>query len=74
MIRLINQEADLCDQMKNIDEECPLEGEMTITKNVDLPKEIPRVRYAMHSIATLLTLARALTMSPQTSTPRIRRR
>lgn len=30
--------------MKNIDEECPLEGEKTITKNVDLPKQIPPVR------------------------------
>ena len=45
LIRIINQRADLCDQMKNIDEECPLEGDKTITKNVDLPKEIPPVRF-----------------------------
>ena len=43
-IRLIHQEADLCEQMKNaVDEECPLIGEKTITKDVDLPKEIPPV-------------------------------
>lgn len=44
LIRLINQRADLCEQMKNVDEECPLSGEKTITKDVDLPKEIPPVR------------------------------
>lgn len=45
LIRLINQRTDLCEQMKNIDEECPLSGEKTITKDVDLPKEIPPVRF-----------------------------
>ena len=30
--------------MKNVDEECPLSGEKTIKKDVDLPKEIPPVR------------------------------
>ena len=44
LIRLISQRADLCEQMKNaVDEECPLVGEKTITKDVDLPKEIPPV-------------------------------
>ena len=46
LIRLIKQRADLCDQMKNVDEECPLSGEKTITKDVDLPKEIPPVSSA----------------------------
>ena len=44
LIRLINQKTDLCEQMKNVDEECPLSGEKTIKKEVDLPKEIPPVR------------------------------
>ena len=44
LIRLINQRTDLCEQMKNVDEECPLNGEKTITKDVDLLKEIPPVR------------------------------
>ncbi|KAL2217877.1 Phosphatidylglycerol/phosphatidylinositol transfer protein [Thermoascus aurantiacus ATCC 26904] len=46
LIRLINQEADLCDQIENVDLQCPLEkGEMTLTKQFDLPKEIPPGKY-----------------------------
>lgn len=45
LIRLINQKTDLCEQMKNVDEECPLSGEKVITKDVDLPKEIPPVSH-----------------------------
>jgi hypothetical protein len=45
LIRIINQEADLCDNLKNVDLECPLKkGPMELTKDVDLPKEIPPVR------------------------------
>lgn len=45
VITLINQETDLCEQTKNVDLECPLEkGELKLTKDVDLPKEIPPVR------------------------------
>ncbi|KAL6717167.1 Phosphatidylglycerol/phosphatidylinositol transfer protein [Lecanora helva] len=47
LIRLINQRADLCEQMKNVDEECPLSGGKTITKDVDLPKEIPPGSYTV---------------------------
>jgi hypothetical protein len=44
LIRIINQEADLCDNLKNVDLECPLKkGPMTLTKDVDLPNEIPPV-------------------------------
>ena len=44
LITLINQEADLCDTLENVDLTCPLEkGEMSLTKDVDLPKEIPPV-------------------------------
>ena len=43
LITLINQKADLCEQMSNVDEECPLSGEKTITKDIDLPKTIPPV-------------------------------
>ena len=43
-IKLLTQRADLCEQMKNaVDEECPLSGEKIITKDVDIPKEIPPV-------------------------------
>ncbi len=44
LIRLINQEADLCKQVKNVDLECPLKkGETNMTKTVELPKQIPPV-------------------------------
>jgi hypothetical protein len=44
LIRLINQEADFCDQITNVDLNCPLEkGDMTFTKEVDLPAQIPPV-------------------------------
>jgi hypothetical protein len=44
LIRLINTKADLCEQVKNVDMECPIEkGLLVITKDVDLPKEIPNV-------------------------------
>ena len=49
LIRLINQKTDLCEQMSNVDEECPLSGEKTITKDVDLPKEIPPVMQSLLS-------------------------
>lgn len=44
-IRLINTQADLCKEIKNVDLECPIEkGEISILKSVELPKEIPPVR------------------------------
>jgi hypothetical protein len=47
LITLIKQEADLCDQIENVDMHCPLEkGDMTLTKEVDLPQEIPPVSYS----------------------------
>jgi hypothetical protein len=45
LITLINQEADGCDTIGKADLECPLDkGEMTLTKDVALPREIPPVR------------------------------
>jgi hypothetical protein len=43
-IRLINTQADLCKEIKNVDLDCPIEkGKISIIKSVDLPKEIPPV-------------------------------
>lgn len=43
-ITLINQKADLCEQIKNVDLDCPLkEGLTSLTKIVGLPNEIPPV-------------------------------
>jgi len=48
LIRLINQDADLCEQVKNVDLECPLKkGDMELTKDIDLPKEIPPGKYTV---------------------------
>ena len=49
LISLIKQQADLCEQMSNVDEECPLSGEKTITKDVELPKTIPPVTQGLLS-------------------------
>ncbi|KAF7163153.1 hypothetical protein CNMCM5623_008223 [Aspergillus felis] len=50
LITLIKQTADLCEQIKNVDLECPLEeGNMTLTKQVDLPSHIPPGKYNVHA-------------------------
>ena len=44
LIRLISTKEDLCDQLKNVDKECPIEkGKTTVKKEVELPKQIPPV-------------------------------
>jgi hypothetical protein len=44
LIRLVNTQANLCEQVSNVDLECPIKkGKTTITKDVELPKEIPPV-------------------------------
>lgn len=44
LIRLVNTEANLCEQVSNVDLSCPIKkGKTTITKDVALPKEIPPV-------------------------------
>ena len=48
LIRLISTKADLCEQVKNVDLECPIDaGDLTLTKTVELPKEIPNVSIAL---------------------------
>lgn len=46
LITLINQESDFCDAIEKVDLKCPLKkGDMSLTKDVDLPKAIPPVRF-----------------------------
>lgn len=46
LIRLISTKADLCEQIENVDMECPIEkGVVSILKTVDLPNEIPPVSF-----------------------------
>lgn len=48
LIRLVSTKADLCDQVENVDMECPIKkGKTTITKDVELPKEIPPVSFTL---------------------------
>ncbi|KAL8694306.1 MAG: hypothetical protein Q9218_001011 [Villophora microphyllina] len=47
LITLVNTKADLCEQMKEVDETCPLDGVKDFTKEVTLPKEIPPGRYTV---------------------------
>ncbi|KAK3292238.1 ML domain-containing protein [Chaetomium fimeti] len=47
-IRLISTTADLCEQLGNVDLECPIEpGKLSITKTVDLPSQIPPGKYTV---------------------------
>jgi hypothetical protein len=47
VITLIKQTVDLCEQVKNVELECPLEGRVKFVKDVELPREIPPVRYQL---------------------------
>jgi ML domain len=48
LITLINQEADLCEYVSNVDLECPVDkGETELTKDVDLPTQIPPGKYTV---------------------------
>lgn len=58
LITLINQDADTCETVKKADLECPLKkGEMKLTKDVDLPQQIPPVRFHYVPQGTLLTVS-----------------
>lgn len=56
LIRLINMQQDLCDQVSNVDLECPVDkGKITIVKDVDLPKEIPPASTRLSLFFSLFT-------------------
>jgi hypothetical protein len=47
LITLMKQTMQLCELVTNVDLECPLEkGDMTLTKEVALPAQIPPVSEA----------------------------
>ncbi len=48
LITLIHQTADLCDQITNVDLECPLKkGKMSMTHAVKLPDQVPQGKYTV---------------------------
>ncbi|KAF2145295.1 uncharacterized protein K452DRAFT_266090 [Aplosporella prunicola CBS 121167] len=54
LITLIKQEAPLCEYVKEVNLECPLKkGDLTLTKDVELPKQIPPGKYTV--LADVLT-------------------
>lgn len=82
VITLVKQTMDLCEQIENVDLKCPLEkGQMVLTKQVDLPKQIPpvslptiKVVYSYHTEDTNCLSPRVATLCSPMSTPRMRRR
>ena len=55
LITLIKQNADLCDQIGNVDLTCPLKkGPMNFTKEVDIPEQVPKGKYTV--IANVTTV------------------
>ncbi|KAH6673729.1 ML domain-containing protein [Halenospora varia] len=52
IVKILTTKADLCEQVSNVDLECPIKkGKVTITKDVELPKEIPPGTYTVSADA-----------------------
>ena len=63
VITLIKQTVDLCEQVKNVELDCPLEGNVRFTKEVELPREIPPVRTKSRIVFTWADCSRGSTRS-----------
>lgn len=62
LITLINQERDACDTIEQADLKCPLKkGELSLTKDVELPREIPPVREIISQVFEDLEVDRGQT-------------
>jgi hypothetical protein len=49
-IKLIDTTVDLCEEIKNVDLECPIKkGRISIVKEVELPREIPPGKYTVQA-------------------------
>ncbi|KAG0639818.1 hypothetical protein HOY80DRAFT_885817 [Tuber brumale] len=47
LITLIKESLDICDHVKEVDLECPIDqGKLALTKVVDIPKQIPPVGFS----------------------------
>ncbi|OQO05575.1 hypothetical protein B0A48_09345 [Cryoendolithus antarcticus] len=48
LITIIKQDADLCEQVKNVDLECPVKkGTTELSKDIELPSQIPPGKYTV---------------------------
>lgn len=51
-IKLIHQTFDLCEEITNVDLECPIKkGEQVISKKVEIPEEVPPGKYLVNARA-----------------------
>lgn len=51
-VRLIHQTFDLCEEVTNVDLECPIKkGEQVISKLVEIPAEVPPGKYMVNARA-----------------------
>lgn len=75
LITLLRTQINLCEEVQKVDMKCPLKaGKMTLTKDVELPKQIPPVCCIANDVMSkVLTKNRESIPSPPTSSPRIRR-
>lgn len=56
LITLVHTREDLCDQFKTIDKECPIgPGSVKITKDVEIPAQIPPVSLFSIRLVTSVT-------------------
>lgn len=56
LITLIRETLDLCDHVKEVELECPIEeGKLTLTKVVKIPPQIPPVSFP-HTLSSMPTL------------------
>jgi len=55
LITLIKRIVDLCDHVDEVDLECPIDaGKLTLTKVVDIPKQVPPGKYNVAANAYLV--------------------
>ena len=53
LVTLIRQEADLCDQVGNVNLSCPLKkGDLTLRRKVAILKEVPKGKYTVSANVT----------------------
>lgn len=51
-IRLIHQTFDVCEEVTNVDLECPIKkGQQVISKSVEIPNEVPPGKYIVNARA-----------------------
>ncbi|KAI9487665.1 MAG: ML domain-containing protein [Benjaminiella poitrasii] len=72
VVRLFQKKFDFCDKIQEIDEKCPIpKGDLTFTKVVSLPKEIPPGKYTVRAEIFTPKKKRVTCLIGQTVFPRM---